>query len=751
MSYLSIFRRNSRLFSSIIFSVLLLASPINAEDKSEVKSPEKTVELGQSIISPDYIEIEKLKSTKNVIVIDKKDIEEKGYPTLSEVLDDVPGITVGVSGWGEIDIRGQGEGEAAKNIQVLVDGAPITLLLNHPYTANYDIIPVEQIEKIEVIPGGGSVLYGAGTAGGVVNITTNLKSMVKPVNKVGYEFTHDNERKYYANVGGKVTDNLTLQANYSHSNKDWYFVDTFDDTDYFSGGLNYKINDNQAIAFKYSRFKEDGKFLKTVSLNDTYYAKGLDSLGKDFRPKPGVITIGVDENGQKIKKEVDGYLVADRLEEEFKGTYSANLFKNTQLIFDVFHRDGEFKNNKYEGDDDQKIEQETSGGKAKFNIDYGQKNSIIFGVDYYKQTANISYDDVRSKSTRYGDKPDTAAGEYATSYGTIKNKEGKTIYVADPLIFDYDKQTKAVYFLNIFKHKELEFTLGARYDRTDWEVYKDQAGGWGVIGDSSSRHNMNYEASVGWNYRDTGKIYGRYERGFTSPNGMEITDRVYIGDKKATVLTDADDQKFDMYEVGIRDYILGSAINLTTFYSSTDNQLDRFYDMSSGHFETKTMNLLETYRYGMEFTAQQQFGNFTFEEGYTYLMGETKYNKLGKEKEGDVKFTNDGLKKVPRDNMTLKADYEFTDNLAAGITWKYTGSYNNFMEEEDKSSDKIVQSNTVTDFSFRYNHPNGINFYGGINNLFDEEYFGYVSGGGSYTYVVPQNGRTYFVGLSYTF
>jgi len=248
------------------------------------------VTLGKSIINPDYIEVEKLKSTKNVIVIDEKDIAEKGYQNVSEILDDIPGVTVGTSGWGEIDIRGQGEGEAAKNIQVLVDGAPITLLLNHPYTANYDIVPVEQIEKIEVIPGGGSVLYGNGTVGGVINITTNLKSMEKPKNKVGYEFTIDQEKRYYANIGEKINDNLTVQLNYSKSEKDWYFVDTFDNTEYFSGGFNYKISDKQAVALKYSRFEEDGKFIKTIS------NKNLKNYGRDYRPNTSLVTVGIDEN-----------------------------------------------------------------------------------------------------------------------------------------------------------------------------------------------------------------------------------------------------------------------------------------------------------------------------------------------------------------------------------------------------------------------------------------------------------------------
>lgn len=50
--------------------------------------------------------------TKQVIVIKKEDIEEKGYTTLSDVLRDVPSINVGITGMGDIDIRGQGSDQS---------------------------------------------------------------------------------------------------------------------------------------------------------------------------------------------------------------------------------------------------------------------------------------------------------------------------------------------------------------------------------------------------------------------------------------------------------------------------------------------------------------------------------------------------------------------------------------------------------------------------------------------------------------
>ena len=60
---------------------------------------------------------------------------------------------------------------------MLLDGAPITTLVSHPMQTNYDVIPVEQLERIDIIPGGGSVMYGSGASGGIVNLTSSLNSM----------------------------------------------------------------------------------------------------------------------------------------------------------------------------------------------------------------------------------------------------------------------------------------------------------------------------------------------------------------------------------------------------------------------------------------------------------------------------------------------------------------------------------------------------------------------------------------------
>ena len=137
---------------------LILLSLMGAIQVSAQEVP--TAILADAYVRPEYVEIERIRHTKDIVVITKEQIKQRGYSSLSEVLASVPIINVNLTGNGDIDIRGQGADQATRNVQIMVDGAPITTLVNHPIKTDYNIVPIENIEKIEIIPGGGSVLYG---------------------------------------------------------------------------------------------------------------------------------------------------------------------------------------------------------------------------------------------------------------------------------------------------------------------------------------------------------------------------------------------------------------------------------------------------------------------------------------------------------------------------------------------------------------------------------------------------------------
>ena len=109
-----------------------------------------------------------------VVVVTAKEIKESSAANVPELLRTIPGIQVNdISGNRRtytVDLRGFGE-TAPTNALVLIDGRRVTQA--DLSGTDWAQIPLERIERIEIIKGGtGSVLYGDNAAGGVINIIT---------------------------------------------------------------------------------------------------------------------------------------------------------------------------------------------------------------------------------------------------------------------------------------------------------------------------------------------------------------------------------------------------------------------------------------------------------------------------------------------------------------------------------------------------------------------------------------------------
>lgn len=116
----------------------------------------------------------------------------------------LPGGSAQTSMTNEINVRGFSYGTL-----ILVNGNPINL--NNTYVI--DAIPAEAIERIEVVKGGGSVLYGSEAQSGVINIITKKKVS----NKVRVGFGNYKQQQYNVAVG-----NDKLKINYDL--KKWGYV-----------------------------------------------------------------------------------------------------------------------------------------------------------------------------------------------------------------------------------------------------------------------------------------------------------------------------------------------------------------------------------------------------------------------------------------------------------------------------------------------------------------------------------------------
>ena len=107
-----------------------------------------------------------------VTVIDRKTIEERGYVTLVDALGAVPGVRVVQSGGPGAQTSVFIRGTNSNHVLVLRDGIPINDPSDPGGAFNFGIDTLEDVERIEVVRGAMSSLYGSGAIGGVINLIT---------------------------------------------------------------------------------------------------------------------------------------------------------------------------------------------------------------------------------------------------------------------------------------------------------------------------------------------------------------------------------------------------------------------------------------------------------------------------------------------------------------------------------------------------------------------------------------------------
>lgn len=149
-------------------------------------------------------------------VVSQEDIKQTNANSIAEVLAEKAGISTGVNsgsqyGRSSINLRGMD----SKHSLIMIDGKRVsasdTLIGMSDFAYNW--VPLNAIEKIEVIKGPMSSLYGSSAIGGVVNIITKkpLESFFGEIDARYGASSADggDEQEYSLNIGGKITDKLS--------------------------------------------------------------------------------------------------------------------------------------------------------------------------------------------------------------------------------------------------------------------------------------------------------------------------------------------------------------------------------------------------------------------------------------------------------------------------------------------------------------------------------------------------------------
>ena len=658
-----------------ILSLLAVALLANANEEVTVTGE---IRMDENITTTTGFESTVKEQVKNVTVISRDDIEKKGYKNLQEVLRDAPGITfVDAGGGASIDMRGQGD-KAVSKVKVLVDGVMMNLLDTSHGVTPINTIGVSNIERIEIIPGGGAVLYGNGTVGGVVNIIT--KKPTETGGRIGAEYGSHYDKNANAYLGFKINDQLYLNFDYSGRDAHTYRDKEEFRNDYWAAGIRYDISDRQSLSFKGSRFTEDGT-----------------SVG-------ALTQAQIDQDREQSGSSLTNY---DETRTEFVMDYGINVLDN--LRFDITG---------YWQKDENKTKQDAKMGLISY-------------------TSNGLFDDEKFGINLKG-KYNYSKGELIFGYNYLDNdmkRQSHSVLASGATMskttVDLGKVTNSLYILE--KHNILDNLQIIGGFREEWAKYTiDRTDGTYALNKDDNDSNSAWELALNYLYRDTGNVYVRYEHGFLSPTPTQLTNKAPL---TGYYLNDLKSETYDTYEIGMKDVVLGSYVSLTGFYTKTKDEISQVF--TSGHgMGWEFYNLDETERYGIEAFAEQYFGPVTINESIAYIDAEiTSGSKKGQNIPyvSDIKATigvkyeiiknlNAGLnfnyygdaedaagKKVDAYSTTdfvVSYDFENGIGIIAGVNNLFNEKYNTY------------QSTSTSTGVTEYKPADEINYYVGVRYAF---------------------------------
>ena len=702
----------------------------------------ETIDLGEkSIYSETGFKNSLRSSTTSPFILKSEDIEGKGYTSVSEVLDSIPGVNIKEGAHPAIDLRGQGFQKAKATVQLLVDGIPANMLDTSHQNVPINVVNIDEIERIEVIPGGGAVLYGSGTSGGVINIITKKYKNKNIRGGIEYQISSFRNNKFDVSTGTSVS-NFDFDVNYSKNRKYGYRDYDFTNSDYFSGRINYNINKTDNIAFKYSGYRS--KYTYPASLTET-------QMNKDRRQSG----LGSDDknDNNKIKKD------------EFSLTYNSKITNNNDLNVVAFYQKTEISSESisdgtgmYKG----VLAGQVAGLSSALRNPSLPTSARLAMTNRLNalmaQLRNPSRVDFSSHSNFEDRKISIKAKDKYTYDNSGSNIIIGLGYTDDNMIraskmelvgkmklvdthMDLTKKTFESFALNTYKVNNFEFIQGLRYERSKFDGSRRNLDDVSTV----KRDMNNWAGTLAVNhlYSDTGNVYLKYERAFTSPSPSQLSDKVRTSSGAFDYVTNnLKSEKTNQFEVGWNDYLLGSLLSADIYYSETKDEIATIFDGGRAHPTNgfKTTNLGKTRRYGFDLSAEQKLENFTFKESYSFVK--TKILK-----DNDKNIEGKEIAEVPNHKLLLSVDYNISSKFTVGAEYEYKAAA--FVDNTNKYGKDKAKS--VFNLRANYQVNDSLDIYAGVDNVFGAKYYNSVTLSSGDRLYDPAPRTTYYTGFKYKF
>ena len=378
---------------SLTLLSFLLAAPVLAGETPESVLSETVVQapdvddvirinvveriLDQPVYSPFRREGTVRESTQPVYVINRDQIEAQGARTVDEALRYLPGVLSEGTAGGQLGaqsgqfIRGNGSSQTL----ILLDGRPINEV---GVFGAFDLsnFTTDAVEQIEVLPGGGSVLYGSNAVGGVINIITRRPLEADGIEATaGFELGSFGYNSQVLQVRG-ATGNVDWTLGYNRTDADNDFPFSLTTTDFEDTRTNAEVLYNNLNFQLAADLNERNR----IRLGALYLTKDLGVPGGV--PVPGSIAGGFNGLTADDNQYTENLLLDLTYEAEL-GQGDDSLL--TARVFGDFLEStfsDPVADNGFDSPSEDNVDQTSLGGQLQHAWQVADSQNITYGIDY---------------------------------------------------------------------------------------------------------------------------------------------------------------------------------------------------------------------------------------------------------------------------------------------------------------------------------------------------------------------------------
>jgi len=295
-----------------------------------------TIEIDEVVVTGTPVKVNRNNVPMSVSVVDRNQIEQSNESALLPILNGrVPGLFVterGVTGFGvstgsagQISIRGIG-GNPTTGVLMLIDGHPQFMgIMGHPLPDSY---VASDVERVEVIRGPASILYGSNAMGGVINIITRKQKSDGLHGNAKVSYGSYNTQKYMGSLGYKKKK-FSVFGSVNHDQTDGHRLHSdFKITNGYVK-LGYEVNQHLSAStdFSMAAFKASDPGPDTINAMpgekiDIVRGYGAFTLLNDYEKASGAIKLFYNFGEHEI---TDGFHSTDH-------NYGVNMYEAFRLF-----------------------------------------------------------------------------------------------------------------------------------------------------------------------------------------------------------------------------------------------------------------------------------------------------------------------------------------------------------------------------------------------------------------------------------